>query len=84
MQLDPNKPIWQNATVIQQPTNRSPRRYQVQTESGARYFRNRRHLRPAIQSEPPEDLMGQPATPAELGRVHTSHFCLAECNSNKR
>ena len=35
VQLDPNKPVWQKATVIQQPTDRSPRRYQVQTESGA-------------------------------------------------
>ena len=65
VQLDPNKPIWQKATVVQQPTDRSPRRYQVQTESGARYFRNRRHLRPAIQSDQPEDLIGQPATSAE-------------------
>ena len=62
--LDPNKPIWQKATVVQQPTDRSPRRYQVQTESGARYFRNRGHLRPAIQSDQPEDLIGQPATSA--------------------
>ena len=65
LQLDPNKPIWQKATVVQQPTDRSPRRYQVQTESGARYFRNSRHLRPAIQSDQPEDLIGQPATSAE-------------------
>ena len=33
VQLDPNKPVWRKATVIQQPTDRSPRRYQVQTES---------------------------------------------------
>ena len=65
VQLDPNKPVWQKATVIQQPTDRSPRRYQVQTESGAKYFRNRRHLRPAIQSDQSEELIGQPALPAE-------------------
>ena len=52
--------------MVQQPTDRSPRRYQVQTESGARYFRNRRHLLPAIQSDQLEDLIGQPANPAEL------------------
>ena len=65
VQLDPNKPVWQKATVIQQPTDRSPRRYQVQTKSGAKYFRNRRHLRPAIQSHQSEELIGQPALPAE-------------------
>ena len=65
MQLDPNKPILPNATVVQQPTDSSPRRYQVQTESGAGCFRSRRHLLPAIQSDQPEDLIGQPATPAE-------------------
>ena len=66
VQLDPDKPIWQKGTVIQQPTDKSPRRYQVQTESEVRYFRNRRHLSPAIQSDQPEDLIGQPATLAEL------------------
>jgi len=65
VQLDPNEPIWQKATEVQQPTDRSPRRYQVQTESGAKYFRNRRHLS-CNQSDQPEDLTGQPATPAEL------------------
>ena len=65
VQLDPNKPVWQKATVIQQPTDRSPRRYQVQTECGAKYFRNRRHLRPAIQGDQSEELIGQPALPAE-------------------
>ena len=63
--MDPNKPIWQKATVIQQPSDKPSRRYQVQTESEARYFRNRRHLRPEIQSDQSKDLRGQPATPAE-------------------
>ena len=53
-QLDPKKPIWQKATVVQQPSGDSPRRYEVQTESGARYFRNRRHIRPAIESQAEE------------------------------
>ncbi|PFX28561.1 Retrovirus-related Pol polyprotein [Stylophora pistillata] len=53
-QLDPKKPIWQKATVVQQPGGNSPRRYEVQTESGARYFRNRRHTRPAIESHSEE------------------------------
>jgi len=66
VQLDPNKPIWQKATVVQQPTDWSPKCKLVQTESGSRYFRNRGHLRLAIQSDQPDDLMGQPATPAEL------------------
>ena len=65
VQLDPNKPVWQKATVIQQPTDRSPRRYQVQTESGAKYYRNCRHLRPAIQSHKPGELIGEPVLPAE-------------------
>ena len=73
VQLDPNKPIWQKATVVQQLTDRSPRRYQVQTESGARYFRNRRHLRPAIQSDLPEDSTEQPSTPAELVAPTSPH-----------
>ena len=60
VQLDPKKPAWQKATVIQQPTDKSPRNYQVQTESGARYFRNRRYIRPAVQSD-----TGQPVIPAE-------------------
>ena len=59
LQLDPNKPIWQKATVVQQPTDRSPRRY--------------RHLRPAIQSDQPEDLIGQPATSAELVAPTSPH-----------
>ena len=53
VELNPKKPIWQKATVVQQPTDRSLRRYQVQTESGARYFRNRRYLRPEVQSDRP-------------------------------
>lgn len=65
MQLDLQKAIWQKATVAQQPTGRSPRRYQVQTEPGARDFRNSRYLRPATQNDQPEDLIGQPATPTE-------------------
>ena len=65
VQLDHNKPVWQKATVIQQPTDRSPRHYQVKTESGAKYFRNRRHLRPVIESDQSEELIGQPALPAE-------------------
>ena len=73
MQLDPNKPILPKATVVQQPTDRSPRRYQVQTESGARCFRSRRHLLPAIQSDQPEYLIGQPATPAELVAPTSPH-----------
>ena len=40
--------------VVQQPNESSPRRYEVQTESGARYFRNRRHIRPAIEIQPEE------------------------------
>ena len=51
-QLDPKKPIWQKATVVQQPNESSPRRYEAQTESGARYFRNRHHIRPAIEIRP--------------------------------
>ena len=73
MQLDPNKPILPKATVVQQPTDISARRYQVQTESGARRFRSRRHLLPAIQSDQPEDLIGQPATPAELVAPTSPH-----------
>ena len=53
-QLDPKKPIWPKATVIQQPSGSSPRRYEVQTESGARNFRNSRHIRPAIEIQPEE------------------------------
>ena len=61
-QLDPKKPIWQKATVVQQPNESSPRRYEVQTESGARYFRNRRHIRPAFEIQP-EELNQAPSTP---------------------
>ena len=50
-QLDPKKQRWQKATVIQIPTDKSPRNYQVQTESGARYFRNRSYIRPAVQTD---------------------------------
>ena len=38
MQLNPNKPVWQNATMIQQPTDRSSRHYQVQTEIWSEIF----------------------------------------------
>ena len=61
-QLDPKKPIWQKATVVQQPNESSPRRYEIQTESGARYFRNRRHIRPAIEIQP-EELNQAPSIP---------------------
>ena len=47
-QLDPKKPIWQKATVVQQPNESSPRRYEVQTESGARHFRNRRDRKSVV------------------------------------
>ena len=40
--------------MVQQPNESSPRRYEVQTESGARYFRNRGHIRPAIDIQPEE------------------------------
>ncbi|CAH3178308.1 unnamed protein product, partial [Porites lobata] len=53
-QLDPKKPILQKAKVVQQPSESSPRRYEVQTESGARYFRNRRHIRSPIEIQPEE------------------------------
>ena len=61
-QLDPKKPIWQKATVVHLPNESSSRRYEVQTESGARYFRNRRHIRPAIEIQP-EELNQAPSTP---------------------
>ena len=48
--------------MVQQPNESSPRRYEVQTESGARYFRNRRHIRPAIKIQP-EELNQAPSTP---------------------
>ena len=64
-QLDPNKPVWQRAMVIQQPTDRSPKSCYVQTEFGARYFRNCWHLSPVILSGQPEDPIGKPAIPAE-------------------
>lgn len=38
--------------MFQQPTDGSPRRYEVQNETGAEHFRNRRHIHPAIQDEP--------------------------------
>ena len=61
-QLDPKKPIWQKATVVQQPNESSPRRYEVQTESGARHFRNRRHIRAAIEIQP-QELYQAPSIP---------------------
>ena len=61
-QLDPKKPIWQKATVVQQPNESSPRRYEIQTESGARGFRNRRHIRPVIEIQP-QELYQAPSIP---------------------
>lgn len=52
LQFDPKKPVWRKATVIHKPTGSSPRRHKVQTESGARFCRNRRHIRPAVQDQP--------------------------------
>ena len=48
--------------MVQQPNESSPRRYEAQTESGARYFRNRRHIRPVIEIQP-EELNQAPSTP---------------------
>ena len=48
--------------MVQQPNESSPRRYEVQTESGARYFRNRGHIRPAIDIQP-EEFNQAPSTP---------------------
>ena len=48
--------------MVQQPNESSPRRYEAQTESGARYFRNRRHIRPAIEIQP-EKLYQAPSIP---------------------
>ena len=61
-QLDPKKPIWQKAAVVRQPSESSPRRYEVQTESGAWYFRDRRHIRSAIKIQP-EELYQAPSIP---------------------
>ena len=48
--------------MVQQQNESSPRRYQVQTESGPRYFRNRCHNRPAIEIQP-EELNQAPSIP---------------------
>ena len=58
-QLDPKKPIWQKATVVQQSNESSN---EVQTESGARHFRNRRHIRPVIEIQP-QELYQAPSIP---------------------
>ena len=52
VQLDPSKKSWQQATVIKTPTDKAPRTYLIQTSQGARYERNRRFLRPAVQPQP--------------------------------
>ena len=54
--------------MVQQPSESSPRRYEVQTESGARYFRNRRHIRPAIEVQP-EELNQAPSIPGTKSPV---------------
>ena len=61
-QLDPKNSIWQKATVVQQANESSPRRYEVQTESGAWYFRNRRNIRPVTEIQP-EELNQAPSIP---------------------
>ena len=86
-QLDPKKPILQKAKVVQQPSESSPRRYEVQTESGARYFRNRRHVRSAIEIQP-EELYQAPSVPGtepaqqqlmSLTSHHKSHCSNSVC-----
>lgn len=51
-QFNSKKPVWRKATVNHQPPDSSPRRYEVQTESGTWFFRNRRHIRSAVQGQP--------------------------------
>ena len=62
VQLDPNKKSWQYATVVKTLTDKAPRTYLIQTSEGARYERNRRFLRPAVQPQP------VPANPARNGQ----------------
>ena len=45
VQLDPNKPQWQRAVIIQTPTDSSPRRYRVQTQNGQEYDRNSKFIK---------------------------------------
>ncbi len=61
VQLDPRKPVWQQAMVLETPTYKSPRAYQVQTEQGT-FMRNRRFLRPAttLEETTPSTAMDEP------------------------
>ena len=65
--FDPRKLVWRKATVIHQPTDSSPRRYEVQPESGARFCRNRRHIHPAVQDQPQDIIQAQDIPEPEPG-----------------
>ena len=59
VQLDPKRSSWQPATIMSTPTDKSPRAYEIQTESGAKYTHNRRFIRPAelkCTNQPPDQL----------------------------
>ena len=63
VQLDPESNKWGQATVIDTPNSEAPRKYLVQTPDGARYQRNRKHLRP---SAPPTPQTAPPAAQQQL------------------
>lgn len=50
VQVDPREPVWRKATITQTPTDKGPRAYQVHTETGRTYTRNRRFIRPTADS----------------------------------
>ncbi|ELU09910.1 hypothetical protein CAPTEDRAFT_192305, partial [Capitella teleta] len=76
-QKDPNRPRWEEATVLQV-TDQS-RSYIVQKEDGAQYQRTSRHVRPAAQKQdapaaPKQDAPAAPKqdTPAAPKQDNTS------------
>ena len=63
--LDPNKPVWQKATVMQQPTDRSPRRYEVQCNSERPKSRSS-----CAPTSPPTNIVNQ-TLPMQSAQDHT-------------
>ena len=73
VQIDPGQPVWQKLIVTGTPSKKSPRTYQVQARSGARYTKNRSFIWPAV--EPTNLEPSPPIPPVASATIATiSHF----------
>ena len=77
VQIDPNRKLWQQATVVETPHCASePRSYVVRTPDGAEYQRNRRFVKPSVPAQNNQQMitrsMAQDPTPQDVPKSKVS------------